>query len=274
MTVLKVAKTGEQEADLRQFLSYLFAQDSAGIATDGVLTGLAVTQTSTASSSVQIDVGAAVVQDSRLAGAFPMLNNALFPLDVLGPNPMGGVPRNDIVVMDYATESVRVIVGTPNAVPTDPSVPATAVRLARLRHAAGALTIPSNKIEDLRLPTRLFGVVPPTNTGWVDGAGIFTANSGWSISGSLYKRYGDVVSVQINVTRTGGALAAGNIGNLTIANIDPALTPAQSNGALGGGPSGSDFAAYASTGGGVVLTATSQAIANGDAVNVFGTYLL
>lgn len=156
MTVLKVAKTGEQEAEFRQFLSYLFAQGSAGIAADGVLAGLAVTQTSTASASVEVSVGAAVIQDTRTAGAFPMVSNAVETLDVLTANPLGGLPRNDLVVLDYATSSVRVIVGTPNASPTDPSVPATAVALARLRHFSSATTVPANRIDDLRVATDVF----------------------------------------------------------------------------------------------------------------------
>jgi hypothetical protein len=153
MTVYKVGKTGESEAQFRKFLAQIFTQGAFVTARSGVVgnTGLGVAQTSTASASVTVDRGLAMVQDSATAGAYPMVNDSAITQDVLTANPMGGVPRNDIVVIDYATESVRVIVGTPNAVPTDPTVPTSAVALARLRHAAGATTVPSSVIDDLRV---------------------------------------------------------------------------------------------------------------------------
>jgi hypothetical protein len=163
MTQFVRDKAGSSEAEQKKALAYLFAQDSTGLATDGVLTGLAVTQTATASAAVQVAAGSAVVQDSVGNGASFIVNDsAIATLDVLTANPMGGVPRNDIVVFDAATISsgsggVRAIIGTPNASPTDPTVPATAVPLARLRHAASATTIPSAKIDDLRVYTSTYG---------------------------------------------------------------------------------------------------------------------
>jgi hypothetical protein len=153
---------GNTEAQDRLASSYLFAQDSAGLATDGVLSGLAVAQTTTASASVTIAAGACAVQDSVLSGVALLVNDSQKTLDVLGANPMGGTPRNDLVVFDAATVSggtggLRVIVGTPNAVPADPSVPATAVKLARIRNLASATTVPAAQIDDLRSYTSLFG---------------------------------------------------------------------------------------------------------------------
>lgn len=153
---------GNSEAQLRQLFSFLFAQDSSGLASDGALTGLAVTQTASASASVVVGRGAGVVQDSVLNGAQVLVNDTDLTLDVLGSNPMGGLPRNDLIVFDAATLSggsggIRAIIGTPNASPTDPSVPATAIPLARLRHAASATTVPTAKIDSLIVPTYLFG---------------------------------------------------------------------------------------------------------------------
>ena len=145
---------------------YLVAQDSVGVATDGVLSGWAVSQTGTASASVVIGKGEGVAQDTVLAGAQMLVLDSDLTLDVLTANPVGGLPRNDMVVFDSATVSggsggVRVIVGTPNASPTDPTVPATAIPLARLRHAASATTVPTAKIDDLRVTTYLFGGPSP-----------------------------------------------------------------------------------------------------------------
>lgn len=160
--------SGLSEAQLRLLWSFLFRQDATGLATDGVLTGLGVAQTTTASGSVVVSAGFGVSQDSVLNGAVPLALDSNLTLDVLVANPMGGVPRNDMVVFDAATLSsgaggVRVIVGTPNAVPTDPTVPATAVPLARLRHAASATTVPTAKIDDLRVKTSLFGAADENN---------------------------------------------------------------------------------------------------------------
>ena len=153
---------GNTEAQDRLATSFLLAQDSTGLATDGVLSGLTVAQTTTASGSVTIAAGAGAVQDTVLAGVALLVNDSQKTLDVLGANPMGGTPRNDIVGCDAATVSggsggLRVLVGTPNAVPTDPTVPATAIPLARIRNAASATTVPSSAIDDLRTHTRLAG---------------------------------------------------------------------------------------------------------------------
>lgn len=161
-------KAGASEPQQKMALSYLFAQDSAGLASDGVLTGLAVSQTGSASASVVIGKGSGVAQDSVLNGASMMVLDTDLTLDVLGVNPMGGLPRNDIIVFDAATISggaggVRVIVGTPNASPTDPSVPATAIPLARLRHAASATTVPTSVIDSLRVFTSLVGAATSSN---------------------------------------------------------------------------------------------------------------
>lgn len=191
MTEYKAAVSGEAEATWRQFLSYLFRQDTTGVTTDGVMGGLAVAQTTTASSAVLIGLGSAVVQDSLLNGVSPLISNAVKTLDVLTANPMGATPRNDLIVFDAATVSLAVIVGVPNAVPTDPTVPATAVPLARLRHAASATTIPAAKIDDLRVVTSLTRDRKVTvavqsgsltlNTGWQNAVLLATTPGKWMI---------------------------------------------------------------------------------------------
>lgn len=152
---------GLSEAQLRQTFSFLFKQDSVGLTTDGVLTGLSVAQTASPSAAVIVAAGAAVVQDSVLNGVTPLVLDTTLPaFDVLTANPLGGLPRNDIIAFDAATLAsgtggIVAIIGTPNASPTDPTVPATAIALARLRHAASATTIPTAKIDDLRVFTNL-----------------------------------------------------------------------------------------------------------------------
>jgi len=160
MTQFIYHKAGNTEAQQKQALAFLLQQDSPGLASDGVLSGLGVSQTATASASVVVAAGSGASQDTVLNGASMLVLDSPFTLDVLGANPVGGLPRNDVVVFDAATVSsgaggVRVLTGVPNASPTDPTVPATAVPLARLRHAASATTVPAAKIDDLRAFTHL-----------------------------------------------------------------------------------------------------------------------
>lgn len=157
MAQFEILGGGNSEGQFQQVLSYLFAPASTGLAKTGVLDGLAVSQTGTPSGSVSVAAGAGVAQDVVGSGATFMANSSAYVLDVFTANPVGTLPRNDIVVMDAATlpNAIRVVTGTPNATPTDPTIPSTSVPLSRLRHAANATTIPTAKIDDLRFITSL-----------------------------------------------------------------------------------------------------------------------
>jgi hypothetical protein len=150
-------KAGATEAQQKKALAFLLAQSTVGKAATGILTDLGVAQTGTASTAVLVNSGAGVSQDTVGNGASLLVNDTQKTLDILTANPMGGVPRNDIVVFDSATGSIRAIIGTPNASPTDPTVPTTAVQLARIRNLASATTIPTAQIDDRRVKTALFG---------------------------------------------------------------------------------------------------------------------
>jgi hypothetical protein len=223
---------GLSEAQLRLLFSHLFKQDSTGLATDGVMDGLGVAQTTTASASVVVSAGFGVSQDSVLNGVAPLVLDTDLTMDVLVANPVGGLPRNDIVVFDSATLAsgtggVRAITGTPNASPTDPTVPPTAVPLARLRHAASATTVPAAKIDDLRTFTSL---VQPTGT-WVSA----TLASG--VGGSLkYRQRGNTIDVVVDVTGSfpAGFTAASAAGAIPAA-MRPAATPARCVAYVGSG---------------------------------------
>jgi hypothetical protein len=197
-------KAGVSEAQQKKALAYLFTQASTGLAATGVLSGLAVTQTGTASASVLVAAGAGVSQDTVGNGVSLLVNDTQKTLDILTANPMGGTPRNDMVVFDSATSSIRAIIGTPNAVPTDPTVPTTAIPLARVRNVASATTIDTAHIDDLRVFTYLFGTSPAADTGWVTP----TLSTGWT-SSPLYplqvRAIGNRVSLRGAVVRGSGA---------------------------------------------------------------------
>ena len=214
MTQFVYQKAAVTEAQQKLALSFLLAQDSAGLATDGVLTGLAVAQTTTASVSVAVGKGAGVAQDSVLNGASMLVLDTDLTLDVLTANPVGGLPRNDLVVFDAATLSsgtggVRAVIGTPNASPSDPAVPATAVPLARLRHAASATTIPTAKIDDLRVRTGLFGGATAANViNGIPFAGASTAKAGkrvhWGSYTSVDANRSDATGIQTGIAHGAG----------------------------------------------------------------------
>jgi len=145
---------GNTEVQEKQSLAFVFAQTATvGLAVTGVLpgmVGLLVTQTTTASGSVVIGAGAGVVGSTVGAGVSEAINPGAVTFDVLTANPVGGLPRNDIIVWDSVTRLFDVWVGTPNATPSDPTIANTQLPLARLRHAASATTIPLAKIDDIR----------------------------------------------------------------------------------------------------------------------------
>jgi hypothetical protein len=156
---------GNSEVQEKQAVAFDYAQTAtAGLVVTGVLTGLVVTQTTTASGSVVIAAGAGVIGSSVGAGVSEPVNPGAVTLDVFTANPVGGLPRNDIIVWDSATRLLAVVVGTPNATPTDPTVANTKLALARLRHAASATTIPLAKIDDIRIFTGLRGTPIPVHT--------------------------------------------------------------------------------------------------------------
>ena len=170
---------GNSEVQDMQAEAFLYASSgTTGIAASGVIEGLVVTQTGTASGSVLIAAGACVNQASLGQGASRLINPSSKTLDIFTANPVGGLPRNDIVVFDSVTKLIAVIVGTPNATPTDPTVPATSVKLARLRNLASATAIDTAHIDTLIVATTLRGAVSPpgsaTPTGpvgtWATGA--------------------------------------------------------------------------------------------------------
>jgi hypothetical protein len=157
MTEFQYLNQGNSEAQDRLATSFLLQQTpTPGLATTGVFAGLAVAQTATASTAVTISSGAGNSQDTVGNGAAFLINDTVKTLDILTANPVGGTPRNDIVVFDSATTSIRALIGIPNASPTDPTIPATAIPLARIRNAGGATSIPSTAIDDLRTYTNLF----------------------------------------------------------------------------------------------------------------------
>lgn len=226
MTQFQYLDGGTTEAQNKLAVAYVFEQASEGIAKTGVLSGLGVAQTATAGPNVVVGAGSGTVQASRLNGVDQLVNDTDYTLDVLTANPVGGLPRNDIVVIDQATlpNAVRVIVGTPNATPTDPTVPATAIPLARLRHAASATTVPTAKIDDLRTFVKLRGIPDvPVAGAWQTVA--VTASSGWTATSGLAPEARLLPNGDVEIA---GAVTAGtSISNNVVLTLPVGMRPSK-----------------------------------------------
>lgn len=228
MATFQYLDEGNSEAQDRLATSFLLAQTSPGLARTGVLSGLAVSQTTTASGSVLVAAGAAPVQASVGTGVALLVNDTTRTLDVFTTNPMGGLPRNDIVAFDSVTKAIIAIIGTPNATPDDPTVPATACPLARLRHAASATTIPTAKIDWVFARTIMHGgSVGGAASGNLSGTSTLTVAHGlgrtpttvlltkvWTASGPFRQSSGyvqnvDPVTFEAAFVDSAGAFIAG-----------------------------------------------------------------
>ena len=142
--------------------------------TEGFLvTGdFAVSPSSPAAMSVQVDLGSAVVQgdDQVFQGKYLVRSDAVTTGLAIGAAPGSG-QRNDLVVLQVRDQNagvgtnndaiITVVPGTPSSTPVDPAVPNSALVLARVRVPSGTSSITAGLIDDLRVQaTANFDAVP------------------------------------------------------------------------------------------------------------------
>lgn len=120
---------------------------------------LKVTQSGTPAMSVSVAAGRGVVAGTETAnqGHYGVWNDAAKTVTISAAD--GTNPRRDIIVARIrdaaysgATNSfaIEAITGTPAASPSDPTIPANCIQLARVAVAAGASSIVNANITDLR----------------------------------------------------------------------------------------------------------------------------
>jgi len=109
------------------------------------------------------------------------------------------------------------------------------------------------------------------DTGWINPG--FAPVSGFTITSQVARRYNGVVAVQLNMVSV-SAIAAGNIANVDLMYLSTGWVPAQSNGHLGGGPSGQGHTSYASIAGVITMSATDTGFGAGDGFYVLGMWML
>lgn len=253
MAVFELLDQGVTQSTFNFSISQFFFQQAANVARTGVLpsgagANLSVSQTTSASGSVQVQAGTCVIADASMSqGAHVMSSDSVMTLDVLGPNPATSLPRIDLVVMDGAAGSIRTVTGSPASVPTAPALPATSLLLAVLTIDANATSIPNAKITDGRVYSALRGaplwlnnlteraavdasclpgqpvwVISEQRTytknsdGWDDvlTSGLVSPVTGYSITSQSYTKRGGAVYVNLIVARTGATVTANASGNL------------------------------------------------------------
>ncbi len=133
------AGDGETEAQFRKFVAQLFSGS-------GVFSGMTVTQTTTASGSVVVSAGMAVLEDST--GAYPLMADASYTLNVLGANPVGSSVRTDLIVADKSSPTAPVLVLGTSGSSTAPTPTSSQVLLAQLNHTASATTVTTARIDN------------------------------------------------------------------------------------------------------------------------------
>jgi hypothetical protein len=136
-------------------------------------TDLAVTQNGTPNMTVNVAAGGAFIRGTQSAnqGAYHLWNDGTLNVAISSADLTN--PRRDLIIaqvrdLNYAgaEKDARIVVvtGTPAASPSDPTVPANSLVLARVAVAAGASSIVTANITDLRSVANQIGKLPTFTT--------------------------------------------------------------------------------------------------------------
>ena len=192
------AMLGAPAAAVSPAAQILTAGGSHGVVGAG---DLAVTQNGTPNMSVNVAAGRAFIRGTETAslnqGAYGFFNDGVVNLAVAASDPTN--PRRDLVVAqvrdaNYAGAAndarLAVITGTPAAVPSDPTIPANCLVLARIAVAAGSTSVLNAAITDLRTrASSLGGIQVCTSTTRPSGASLYSGLEIWETDTQRVLRY-------------------------------------------------------------------------------------
>lgn len=177
-------------------------------ATTGIISpsSLAVTASAPANMSINVAAGwAAVVGDIQPnMGTYVAYNDGTVNIAITTANPTN--PRIDLVCLtvqdSYYSGSaddviLQVIAGTPASSPTVPATPVNSIALASVAVAAGALSITSGNITDLRV-----SVTTNLPIGDITGVTAGTGLSGGGTSGSVTLAINTAVTADLTTAQT------------------------------------------------------------------------
>lgn len=200
-------------------------------------TDLAVTQNGTPNMTVNVSTGGAFIRGTQSAnqGAYHLWNDASLSVAITAADATN--PRRDLIIAQVrdanysgATNDARIVVvtGTPAAVPSDPTLPANALVLARVAVAAATTSIVTANITDLRTVANQVGALPTFITSAlattaipspIDGQGYYlntntTAEGPQYWNGTAWRQpwnmpWGHVSTTTLGVTATYAATAWG-----------------------------------------------------------------
>jgi len=235
------------EQDSRLGIGALFASGSGLTVNPGVVAGLAVTQTGTASADVSVASGSALNQaTSAIGGAYLEILDTAKTVDVLGANPAESSPRRDLIVYESGLapgSKVHVVKGTAGAIPVDPAIPSQAVALARVRVKAAATyggneAIVNADIDDLRTYTGMRGApVQVASQTARDALDLYSGLMVWrtdvdrfeSYTGSAWRIYQPLASPGVqkgtaSATLTAATVRTGSVSFATAYSATPIIT--------------------------------------------------
>ena len=166
-------------------------------------TQLQVTQNGTPNMSVNVAAGACFIRGTEAAsqGVYHFYCDATVNLSIAAADPTNA--RRDLIVAQVRDAGYSgsdndarlfVVTGTPSGSPADPAVPANSLVLARVAVAAGATTITTANITDLRTYAR------PWNAAWGQVA-VATRTSGQTISSTSAA---DLTGLSVTFTAVAG----------------------------------------------------------------------
>jgi hypothetical protein len=237
--------------------------------------------------SHMVYLGVVTRVNSNNGEIFVVVQNG-FELDELHDVQLTSLANNNVLAYDSATSlwKNKTAANAGLATTTDLASYATNTNLnlkAPLSNPTftGTATVPTLSVSGNATVSGTLGVTGNTTiTGTLvaddvssTSTAIVTAATGWTVNNITFRKRNGIAMVNIGLSRTGAAIAAGNITNTATCTLVAGYRPIIESPAISG-PSGVLTAGYISAIGVVTISAIGTAIATGDALDINAVYIL